>query len=130
MAVYITPVMSLRRTVASGFGLFFWCAPASLPEAYCQEPIVDRLDVANLRPGQKATVVVNGKQLSGRVVFGRQSVRFDPKKDTDLTKDQPVPLKARVKADAVPGIYPARMVTNHGCSEAGWWLLTTCHLSL
>ncbi len=43
-----------------------------------------------------------------------------PKEGSDLTKDQPVTFEGDVKADAIPGIYPARMVTNHGCSEAGW----------
>jgi hypothetical protein len=119
MAVYITPVMFLRRTVALAVACSFG-ALLSLPEAYCQEPVIDRLDVANFRPGQKATVVVNGKQLMGASGLWTPVGTLRPKEGTDLTKDQAVTFEGDIKADAIPGIYPARMVTNHGCSEAGW----------
>jgi hypothetical protein len=91
-----------------------------LPEVHCQEPVIDRLDVANFRPGQKATVVVNGKQLIGASGLWTPVGTLRPKEGSDLSKDQPVTFEGDVKADAVPGVYPARMVTNHGCSEAGW----------
>ena len=119
MAVYITPVMSLRRTVVLAVACSFG-ALMGWPEASAQEPIIDRLDVANLRPGQKASVVVNGKQLMGASGLWTPIGILRPKEGTDLSKDQPVTFEGDVKADAVPGVYPARMVTNHGCSEAGW----------
>lgn len=119
MAVYITPAIFLRRTVALAVACCLG-ALLGLPEAYCQEPVIDRLDVGNFRPGQKATVVVNGKQLTGASGLWTPVGTLRPKEGSDLTKDQPVTFEGEVKADAVPGIYPARMVTNHGCSEAGW----------
>lgn len=119
MAVYITPVISLRRTVALAVACSFG-ALLILPMAYCQEPVIDRLDVANFRPGQTATVVVNGKQLIGANGLWTPVGTLRPKEGSDLSKDQPVTFEGEIKADAIPGIYPARMVTNHGCSEAGW----------
>ena len=119
MAVYITPVMSLRRTVVLAVACSFG-ALIGWPEASAQEPIIDRLDVANFRPGQKANVVVNGKQLMGASGLWTPVGTLRPKEGSDLSKDQPVTFEGDVKVDAVPGIYPARVVTNHGCSEAGW----------
>lgn len=119
MAVYITPVMSLYRTVALAVA-FPVCALLCAPEAYSQEPVVDRLDLANFRPGHRATVVVNGKQLNGATSLWTTVGTLRPKEGSDLSKDQPVTFEGDIKADAIPGIYPARMVTNHGCSEAAW----------
>lgn len=118
MAVYITPAMSHRTVV-----LAVACLLGALigwPEASAQDPVIDRLDVANFRPGQKATVVVSGKQLMGASALWTPIALLRPREGSDLSKDQPVTFEGDVNADAVPGIYPARMVTNHGCSEAGW----------
>jgi len=119
MAVYFTLKTSLRRTLFATM-LCPALAIMSAQDAFCQDPIVDRLDPTNLRPGEKASVVVSGKQLIGAVSLWTPVGTFRPKADSDLTKDLPVTMEGDVRADAVPGIYPARMVTNHGCSEAAW----------
>ena len=43
-----------------------------------------------------------------------------PKEGQDLAKDQPFTFEGDIAASVIPGIYPARMVTNHGCSEAAF----------
>jgi hypothetical protein len=119
MAVYFTHKFLFRRSpaFAIGIGMFLLSFAAS---ATAQDPTVDRLDVTNLRPGQKASVVVNGKQLVGAIGVWTPVGTLRPKEGTDLTKDQPFVAEGEIKADAVPGIYPARVVTNHGCSEAAF----------
>ncbi|MBL8814193.1 MAG: hypothetical protein JNM43_28755 [Planctomycetaceae bacterium] len=88
--------------------------------AGAQDPTVDRVETSQLRPGQRATVTVHGKQLNGALGFWTPAGVLRPKEGTDLTKDQPVTLEGDIKADATPGIYPARFVSNHGASEATW----------
>jgi len=88
--------------------------------AYAQDPVIDRIDATSLRPGQTASVVVIGKQLTGAMCLWTRAGVLRPKDGQDLTKDQPVTMEGAIAADAVPGIYPVRMVTNHGCSEASF----------
>ncbi len=88
--------------------------------AAAQDPVVDRLDSINLHPGQTASVVVNGKQLAGAMSLWTPVGVLRPKDGQDLTKDQPVTMVGVIGPDSVPGIYPARLVTNHGCSEAAF----------
>ena len=88
--------------------------------AVAQEPIIDRMDASNLRPGQTTSVVVSGKQLAGTVSLWTPVGVLLPKVGQDLTKDQPVTLEGMIAADVIPGIYPVRLVTNHGCSEAAF----------
>ncbi|MFN9717692.1 MAG: PPC domain-containing protein, partial [Planctomycetota bacterium] len=76
-----------------------------------------------MRSGQKASATVHGKQLAGAICLWTPVGTLKPKEGTDLTKDQPVLFEGDIKADAAPGIYPVRMVTNHGCSEASWVVL-------
>ena len=88
--------------------------------AVAQEPIIDRVDASNLRPGQTASVVVSGKQLVGTMSLWTPVGVLRPKDGQDLTKDQPVTLEGTIASDVIPGIYPARLVTSHGCSEAAF----------
>ncbi len=85
-----------------------------------QDPVIDRVTASNLRPGQNASVVVTGKQLTGVMCLWTPAGVLRPKDGQDLTKDQPVTMEGAISADVVPGIYPVRMVTNHGCSEAAF----------
>ena len=88
--------------------------------AIAQDPVIDRVDASNLRPGQNASVVVVGKQLTGAMSLWTPAGVLRPKDGQDLTKDQPVTMEGAIAADVVPGIYPVRMVTSHGCSEAAF----------
>jgi hypothetical protein len=88
--------------------------------AYAQDPVIERLDASNLMPGQTASIVVNGKQLTGALSIWTPAGVLRPKEGQDLTKDQPVTMEGAIAADTIPGIYPARFVTNHGCSEAAF----------
>lgn len=85
-----------------------------------QDPVIDRLAATNLRPGQIASVVVTGKLLTGAMSLWTPVGVLRPKDGQDLTKDQPVIMEGAIASDVVPGIYPVRMVTNHGCSEAAF----------
>lgn len=88
--------------------------------AYAQDPVIERLDASNLMPGQTASIVVNGKQLTGALSIWTAAGVLRPKEGQDLTKDQPVTMEGVIAAETIPGIYPARFVTNHGCSEAAF----------
>ena len=119
MAVYVTQIISSRCCLFLK-AASLCCAMAILPSLSAQDPVVDRIHAVDLSPGKKASVVVSGKQLTGAMSLWTPVGTLKPKEGTDLTKDQPVTLEGDIRADAVPGIYPARMVTNHGCSEAAW----------
>ncbi|MFM7059474.1 MAG: hypothetical protein ACKO2P_21380, partial [Planctomycetota bacterium] len=84
---------------------------------------MDRLDGPALRPGQPAAVTVVGKQLQGSVALWTPVGTLRPKADADLSKDQPVAFEGSLAAEAVPGIYPVRLVTSHGVSEAAWTIV-------
>ena len=119
MAVYVPKKNSVRcRLFVTAASLC--CAMAHFASLSAQDPVVDRIQAMDLSPGKKASVVVSGKQLVGAMSLWTPMGTFRPKEGTDLTKDQPVSLEGDIPADAIPGIYPARMVTNHGCSEAAW----------
>jgi hypothetical protein len=119
MAVYVTQNSSLsRRLFFQAASLYF--ALAILPSLSAQDPVVDRIQATDLSPGKKASVVVSGKQLTGAMSLWTPVGTLKPKEGTDLTKDQPVALEGDIRTDALPGLYPARMVTSHGCSEAAW----------
>lgn len=119
MAVYHTPKFSFRRIVIESVSCISFVL-SSWHLAFSQDPVIDRIDATELRPGQKASLTVSGKQLLGAISLWTPVGTLKPKEGTDLTKDQPVTLEGDIAADAVPGIYPARLVTNHGCSEAAW----------
>ena len=88
--------------------------------AHAQDPVIERLDVSNLTPGQTASIVVHGKQLTGALSIWTPAGVLRPKEGQDLTKDQPVTVEGAISAETIPGIYPARFITNHGCSEAAF----------
>lgn len=108
-----------RRVVAATLGLVT-AALTGNPAGFAQDPVIERLDASNLCPGQTASVVVNGKQLIGAMSLWTPVGVLRPKEGQDLAKDQPVTMEGAIAADATPGIYPARLVTNHGCSEAAF----------
>lgn len=88
--------------------------------AVAQDPVIDRVDASNLRPGQMASIVVTGKLLTGAMSLWTPAGVLRPENGQDLTKDQPVTMVGAIPADVLPGIYPVRMVTSHGCSEAAF----------
>lgn len=88
--------------------------------AGAQDPIIDRLDGTGLHPGQKAEVVVAGKQLQGTMALWTPVGTLRLKAGADVSRDQPVALEGDISAEAIPGIYPVRVITDHGCSEAAW----------
>lgn len=109
--------------VAVAFLALVVASLTSAGNAAAQDPVVDRLDSINLHPGQTASVVVNGKQLAGAMSLWTPVGVLRPKDGQDLTKDQPVTMVGVIGPDSVPGIYPARLVTNHGCSEAAFLVI-------
>ena len=72
--------------------------------AGAQDPVVDRLDGSGLHPGQKAEVVVSGKQLQGTMALWTPVGILRLKPGSDVSKDQPVSLEGDISADASPGI--------------------------
>ena len=119
MAV-ITPNSSTRSDIFVTVAYSMLALVLMPATAIAQDPVIDRVDANNFRPGQKASVVVSGKQLIGALSLWTPAGILRPKEGSDLTKDQPVTFEGDIKSDTVPGIYPARIVTNHGCSEAAW----------
>ncbi|HRA88028.1 MAG TPA: PPC domain-containing protein, partial [Planctomycetaceae bacterium] len=119
MAVYSTLNFSFRSFVLSTLTALI-LAISLASEARSQDPVINRIDATDLRPGQAASVVVSGKQLVGAMGLWTAVGVLRPKEGQDLTKDQPVVFEGNIAADAIPGIYPTRMVTNHGCSEAAF----------
>lgn len=118
MAVYCSPfspprpVLNLTPALAA-FVLFATAALA-------QDPLILRIEAVNLRPGQHATATVHGSLLSGAMALWTPVGTLRPKAGHDPAADTMVALEGDLPADAVPGIYPARLVTNHGCSEAAF----------
>ncbi|MEY3459913.1 MAG: hypothetical protein RL215_3070, partial [Planctomycetota bacterium] len=109
------------------------CLPVAiaLQVAAAQDPVVDRLDGPALRPGQPAALTVVGKQLQGSIALWSPAGTLRVKAGADVSKDQPIPVEGTVAADAVPGIYPVRLVTSHGVSEAAWTVVDDLpHVSL
>jgi hypothetical protein len=118
MAVYCNSMRHLLHSLRlSAPVLLAMCQMASL---IAQDPAIDRVEVNNFRPGQKATATVHGKQLNGAMSLWTPAGVLRPKEGTDVSKDQPVTFEGDLRADAFAGIYPARIVTDHGCSEAAW----------
>ena len=108
-----------RFHVASAFILGLVTALVTSNSAACaQDPVIERLDASNLMPGQTASIVVNGKQLTGALSLWTSAGVLHPKEGQDLTKDQPVTMEGVIAPETIPGIYPARFITTHGCSEA------------
>ena len=121
MAVSCLPITIPRSSAAAPLPAFLWILLGFLlPPVVAQDPLVDRLDGAALRPGQPAAVTSVGKQQQGSIALWTPAGTLRPKAGADLTKDQPVAFEGSIAADAVPGIYPVRLVTNHGVSEAAW----------
>jgi len=119
MAVSYQQTASFRRVALVALGSLT-AALTAHQLAVAQDPVIDRVDASNLRPGQNASVVVVGKQLTGAMSLWTPAGVLRPKDGQDLTKDQPVTMEGAIAADVVPGIYPVRMVTGHGCSEAAF----------
>ena len=119
MAVSSLQTACFRHVTVVALGVITTTLTALQP-AVAQDPVIDRVDASNLRPGQNASVVVTGKQLLGAMSLWTPAGVLRPKDGQDLTKDQPVIMEGAIAADVVPGIYPVRMVTNHGCSEAAF----------
>jgi len=119
MAVFYLQTDRFLRVAVVTLGLVATAMTAS-EIAVAQEPIIDRMDASNLRPGQTTSVVVSGKQLAGTMSLWTPVGMLLPKDGQDLTKDQPVTLEGTIAANVIPGIYPVRLVTNHGCSEAAF----------
>lgn len=107
--------LSVLRLVVCGV-----CFTGLQFSAGAQDPIIDRVDGTGLHPGQKADVVVAGKQLQGTMALWTPVGTLRLKSGADVSKDQPVSLEGDISAEAVPGIYPVRLITDHGCSEASW----------
>jgi hypothetical protein len=118
MAVYCNSMRLLLHSFRLAVALLLaTCQMASL---FAQDPAIDRVEVSNFRPGQKGSAVVHGKQLNGAMSLWTPAGVLRPKEGTDISKDQPVTFEGDLRVDAFAGIYPARIVTNHGCSEAAW----------
>lgn len=85
-----------------------------------QDPVINRIDSEGWVPGKPVTATVRGSSLQAALALWTPIGTLRPTEGTDLSKDQPVAFTGQVAADAVPGIYPARMVTSHGVSESAW----------
>jgi hypothetical protein len=119
MAVYHL-LHGLSYRVTALMAVILGCSVCFTGAALAQDPIIDRIDAANLRPGEAASLVANGKQLTGAMSLWTGAGVFRPKDGQDLAKDQPVVFEGELAANTIPGIYPVRVVTNHGCSEAAF----------
>ncbi len=119
MAVSYLQISHFHVALALSLGFVTGIVPSG-SVAYAQDPVIERLDASNLMPGQTASIVVNGKQLTGALSIWTSAGVLRPKEGQDLTKDQPVTMEGVIAAETIPGIYPARFVTNHGCSEAAF----------
>jgi hypothetical protein len=107
MAVSCLPITIPRSSAAAPLPAFLWILLGFLlPPVVAQDPLVDRLDGAALRPGQPAAVTSVGKQQQGSIALWTPAGTLRPKAGSDLTKDQPVAFEGSIAADAVPGIYP------------------------
>jgi hypothetical protein len=121
MAVSCLPYSAARPTRRSVFHLLVSLAVGlAVRSAVGQDPIVDRLDGPALRPGQPAALTVVGRQQQGAIALWTPVGTLRLKAGTDVSKDGPVPVEGTIAPDAVPGIYPVRLVTSHGASEAAW----------
>ena len=120
MAVSCLPAAVPRPAGPAAFPVFLLLLGTFLSPLAAQDPVVDRLDGPSLHPGQPAAVTVVGKQLQGSIALWTPAGTLRPKAGADLTKDQPVPFEGAIAAEVVPGIYPVRLVTSHGVSEAAW----------
>ena len=90
------------------------------PNASGQDPVINRIDCAGWVPGTTVTATVRGSSLQSALALWTPLGVLRPVEGSDLSKDQPVSFSGALSADAVPGIYPARMVTSHGVSESSW----------
>ncbi len=119
MAVSYLQIFRFHVALALSLG-FVTTTVRSGSVACAQDPVIERLDASNLMPGQTASIVVNGKQLNGALSIWTSAGVLRPKEGQDLAKDQPVTMEGAIAAETIPGIYPARFITNHGCSEAAF----------
>ena len=118
MAVYCSPLISLRHVVVLTLALIVYALAATAATA--QDPVILRIEAVNLRPGQHATVTVHGSSMAGAMALWTPLGTLRPRAGYDPAVDILVALEGDIPAEAVPGIYPARLVTNHGSSEAAF----------
>lgn len=112
VSVWLRPLAAWLLAMSAGG---FISAPVS-----GQDPVINRIDCSGWVPGGTVTATVRGSSLQAALALWTPLGTLRPVEGTDLSKDQPVALTGQLAADAVPGIYPARMVTAHGVSEAAW----------
>ncbi len=123
MAVFCSPIQSASssRYLCRLTGTLVVAASVmSTIIASAQDPLVLRVETSSFRPGQHASATVHGSQLGGVMALWTPVGTLRPKAGHDPAADALVALEGDVSGDAVPGIYPARLVTNHGCSEAAF----------
>lgn len=124
MAVSCLPLSAARPTYRPAIHLLASLVVGlAIRSAAAQDPIVDRLDGPALRPGQPAALTVVGRQQQGTIALWTPAGTLRLKAGTDVSKDGAFPVEGTIAADAVPGIYPVRLVTSHGASEAAWTVI-------
>jgi hypothetical protein len=117
MAVYSVPQLWSHRITLLSLAI----AVSALSDTVtAQDPVIQRLETVNLRPGEHTSVSVIGTQLSGAMALWTPVGTLRPKAGHDPAAEQLVVFEGDVAATAVPGTYPVRMITNHGCSEAAF----------
>ena len=95
MAVSSPQTACFRHVTVVALGVITTILTALQP-AVAQDPVIDRVDASNLRPGQNASVVVTGKQLLGAMSLWTPAGVLRPKDGQDLTKDQPVIMEGAI----------------------------------
>ncbi len=88
--------------------------------ASAQEPVVQRIDAVGLTPGQQTALTVHGTQLKNCLLLWTPVAEFRTKEGYDPNADGPVAFEGKIPIETVPGIYPARVITAGGCSEASF----------
>jgi hypothetical protein len=74
------------------------------------------VETAQLQPGKEATLTVHGQNLAGAVSLWTAVGEFAPQSSDN---DNATVFAGTVRTDVVPGVYPFRVVTARGVSEAG-----------
>lgn len=88
-------------------------------QAFCtaQDPAVDRIDALNLTPGLETTIVVHGQNLQDAVALWTPVTQLSVQAVEGKPNDKLATFTGTVPMDAVPGLYPVRIISKRGVSS-------------
>ncbi|MCA9065078.1 MAG: PPC domain-containing protein [Planctomycetaceae bacterium] len=119
---------SSRRAFQSNLNTFIQCSVVGMLQllistesvVFAQEPVIDRVDYSALQPGSTASLTLHGTQLANAKSCWTPFAAWPPVEGHDPKQDKAVSFTGVVPAETTPGIYPIRMITAGGVSEAGF----------